>query len=326
MISKNQLLTKYWLHLAIVIILANFVVVRIVKYFIAAQTCYTRDQVLDSTGSECLVILNAKVYAPPLDGGLHQGNNICHTDITATLPVSHLSDPSKYLKEIYLKGQICTATPTSVPTQVPTTTPEPSPTPTPAPTLVPAGQPTSTPTTQPSATPLPDPTATTLPGQPSATPVPTRKPTLIPTPTLTPTTTTSTPLLVTSPTRVIPPPRDNTRAPFAKPGTNQTRNFLIIISDLLAYLGFALVIATVVIGVLRHKESKKTTLNIVEHDFIVTQISPTQLLLDSGTGKIPGKLSSPARFSGRVHVKGTVKIGSDAKPFIEISQITPLTP
>ncbi|OGC99927.1 hypothetical protein A2702_00160 [Candidatus Amesbacteria bacterium RIFCSPHIGHO2_01_FULL_48_75] len=166
--SVIRFVARFWLHLLIAFIAANYLVIRAVRYFSAAQTCLTTAQI--SSDSRCLYILSGKIYESGTREFPHQGHP-CGMDVTSIVPATHLGNYIQYLDPNYV-ANFCTAAPSPTSTPVPpTSTPiPPSSTPVqPSPTQLP---PTSTPD-QPSSTPSLSPTPTqSIGGAPPKTPTP----------------------------------------------------------------------------------------------------------------------------------------------------------
>jgi hypothetical protein len=327
----RQVLLKYWLHLALVIIAANFAAVAVFRYFTAAQTCYTRDQVL-AGGGECLVIYKDKVYSPPLVDGFHHGNTICSQDVTSGVPATHVDNYSDYIKNIFYKGDICAAIPTPTQTPIP---PTPTDIPQPTPTQIPQPTPTTIPTINPgqnptaTTTPTTAPTTTTALNQPTSTPKPT--------PTSSPTTSqqTAATRVPLSPTTLPPSPTSKPTPTNQKPtAKSNLRNVLALSTTVLTYFGLGLVVITFVAWIATRKKKPHPApkppaspqSHQVDHIFTVTPLSLTEVWLTDGTDKIKGVLGKNQPIIGKAKVTGEIKMDAHNTPYLEIASITPLAP
>lgn len=125
--SPVVFLSKYLLHILFIVGIANFFLVRGVKFFISANTCISQDQwvTMRTDPNHCYVQYSSdgetEIFETPshlVDNVItHRGNSICGQDVTNLIPQSHTSDPIKYLTNTY-RGkykQFCDTHITAVP-------------------------------------------------------------------------------------------------------------------------------------------------------------------------------------------------------------------
>lgn len=165
---QKAFLKTYWIHILFLVLMVNYVIVRSLQLTNFAQSCMSMNQI--EQDSRCLYVYRSMVYEKGTRARPHKGN-ACGTDVTTRMPSSHRNNMPRFL-DPNLVGALCsgntaTPTPTKSPTPSPTRpaatatlTPTRTPTPTqqqshaavtPTPTLISGGS-TATPTRTPTPT------------------------------------------------------------------------------------------------------------------------------------------------------------------------------
>lgn len=139
------ILSRYWVHIALILFVANVAILRVLHLLIFSQSCMTTEQI--AADSRCLYILGNKYYEKGTRSSPHQ-RNPCGTDVTQLIQTKsfHMADTAFYLDPNY-RGEVCSAYPTPPP--APTPTPYVEPTPPPAAPTPPPESPDPTPAATP---------------------------------------------------------------------------------------------------------------------------------------------------------------------------------